>query len=211
MQPATEYIAIAFGVDVNSATATSEMSKETFTTLESQPTDAYVTASMDNYWDIEDLAAYNPSYGDFLQDPSVPVLAAVDFVYNETAVSCVYVLWTGDLTGENQDELYSATMTNGEMASEGDAAPLFYVAFEETLTLCVIGVDEDGNYGEMYSSLITFPESEKSTDYALFDEYYNANMSYAPAKVRANYVEIDVQTLLSARDFAGKASSVFCR
>ncbi len=211
MQPATEYIAIAFGVDVNSATATSEMSKETFTTLESQPTDAYVTASMNNYWDIEDLAAYNSSYGDFLQDPSVPVLAAVDFVYNETAVSCVYVLWTGDLTGENQDELYSATMTNGDMASEGDPAPLFYVAFEDAVTLCVIGVDEDGNYGEMYSSLIAFPESGKSTDYARFDEYYNALMGYAPAKVRANYVEKDVQTLLSARDFAGKASSVFCR
>lgn len=211
MQPATEYIAIAFGVDVNSATATSEMSKETFTTLESQPTDAYVTASIDNYWDIEDLAAYNSSYGDFLQDPSVPVLAAVDFVYNETAVSCVYVLWTGDLTGDNQDELYSATMTNGDMASEGDPAPLFYVAFEDAVTLCVIGVDEDGNYGEMYSSLIAFPESGKSTDYALFDEYYNALMGYAPAKVRANYVEKDVQTLLSARDFAGKASSVFCR
>ena len=142
---------------------------------------------------------------------SLPVLAAVDFVYNETAVSCVYVLWTGDLTGENQDELYSATMTNGDMASEGDPAPLFYVAFEDAVTLCVIGVDEDGNYGEMYSSLIAFPESGKSTDYALFDEYYNALMGYAPAKVRANYVEKDVQTLLSARDFAGKASSVFCR
>ena len=215
MQPATEYIAIAFGVDVNSATATSEMSKETFTTLESQPTDAYATASMDNYWAIEDLATYNAGYGSLLQDPSNPVLAAVDFEYTNGAESCVYILWIGDVTSSDQTELYDATLAQGDQTFEGDPAPLFYVAFDsEPTTLCVIGVDADGNYGDMFMEVVTFTESGKSTNYALFDEYY-ADLTgggYAPAFApRANYVEREVSTLLSAKDFAGKASPVYSK
>ncbi|MBO8465052.1 MAG: BACON domain-containing protein [Bacteroidetes bacterium] len=187
MSPQTHYYAVAFGVDETALTYNSEMAKVEFTTLESQPTDAYATASIDNYWSIEDLAAYNPDYSGLLSDPTNPVLAAVDFEYNEEATSCIYILWIGDQSAADKDELYSATLSQGDIALKGDPAPLFYVAFDsDPTTLCVIGTDANGNYGDMYMDVVTFPESGKSTDYALFDEYYNALMggsSYSVSSV----------------------------
>ena len=206
MSPQTEYYAIAFGVDVNSATYTTELFNVAFTTLESQPTDAYVTASMDNYWDINDLAAYNSEYGELLQDPTNPVLAAVDFEYNETATQCTYVLWIGDISSDPEDELYSATLDQGDVAYAGDAAPLFYVAFDgDPTTLCVIGMDANGNFGDMYMEVITFSESGKSTDYALFDDYYNALMAYsvkssAPAIMKPQtFIAKEMPTVMTAK------------
>ena len=121
------------------------------------------------------------------EDPTNPVLAAVDFEYNETATQCTYILWIGDQTASPEDEIYSATLEQGDIAAAGDAAPLFYVAFDgDPTTLCVIGMDANGNFGDMYMEVITFSESGKSTDYALFDEYYNALMggsSYSVSSV----------------------------
>ena len=215
MAPETDYFAVAFGVDVNAAVYTSAMTSVPFTTLASQPTDAYATASMNNYWSIDDLAAYNPTYGGLLSDPENPVLAAVDFEYNADAASCVYILWIGDVSGNGYDELYSATLSSGDIAYVGDPAPLFYVAFDsDPTTLCVIAMDANGNYGDMYYEVITFPESGKSTDYALFDEYYNAIMggSYSASVPaigkKANYVEREaiqqVITLSAKKHEAGK-------
>lgn len=113
------------------------------------------------------------------------------------------------MSAENPDELYSATLSNGDIAYKGEPAPLFYVAFDsDPTTLCVIAVDANGNYGDMYTEVVTFPESGKSTDYALFYEYYNALMggySYAPKasapafSKRANYVEREVSQVVSVK------------
>lgn len=215
MTSETQYYAVAFGVDVNTYTYNSEMTKVSFETTAPQPTDAYATASMDNYWSIDDLSAYNPDYAGLLQDPTNPVLAAVDFEYNEEATSCVYVLWIGDLSSYDYDELYSSTLGQGDNAYKGDPAPLFYVAFDsDPTTLCVIAVDANGNYGDMYTEVVTFPESGKSTNYALFDEYYNAIMGYSyaartsvPAFGKSvNYVEREIPQVvtLKAQKAAGE-------
>ena len=215
MTSETQYYAVAFGVDVNTYTYNSEMTKVSFETTASQPTDAYTTASMDNYWSIDDLSAYNPDYAGLLQDPTNPVLAAVDFEYNEEATSCVYILWIGDLSSYDYDELYSSTLGQGDNAYKGDPAPLFYVAFDsDPTTLCVIAVDANGNYGDMYTEVVTFPESGKSTNYALFDEYYNAIMGYSyaartsvPAFGKSvNYVEREIPQVvtLKAQKAAGE-------
>lgn len=215
MTPETQYYAVAFGVDVNTYTYNSEMTKVSFETTAPQPTDAYATASMDNYWSIDDLSAYNSDYAGLLQDPTNPVLAAVDFEYNEEATSCVYILWIGDLSSYDYDELYSATLDQGDNAYKGDPAPLFYVAFDsDPTTLCVIAVDANGNYGDMYTEVVTFPESGKSTNYALFDEYYNALMGYSyaartsvPAFGKSvNYVEREIPQVvtLKAQKAAGE-------
>ena len=173
----TDYYAVVFGVDVDAITYTTEMTKVPFTTLESQPTDAYVEGSITNWWSIDDLAEYNPDYASLMGDPSNPNLAAVDLEFNESAVACIYVLWIGDLSTDDYDELYAATQQQGDIAYYGDPANLFYVALDNSYnTLCTIALDADGNYGEMDICLVQFTEEGKSTDFALFDEYYNAIM-----------------------------------
>ncbi|HIZ88095.1 MAG TPA: hypothetical protein IAC03_08085 [Candidatus Coprenecus pullistercoris] len=84
------------------------------------------------------------------------------------------------------------------------------MAFDsEPTTVCAIGMDEAGNYGDMYMEVVEFPESGKSSDYVLFDEYYNAIVGgYAPAMApasmrnRANYVETTMPKVLSLKNIA---------
>ena len=114
-------------------------------------------------------------------------------------------------------------MSQGDIALKGDPAPLFYVAFDsDPTTLCVIGTDANGNYGDMYMDVVTFPESGKSTDYALFDEYYNALMggsgysvsSAAPGDLLKKPVEMKetnsntVFTLSSVKKQAGQNGKI---
>lgn len=155
-----------------------------FTTTQTQKSPAYVTASADNYWLINDLAEYNPDYDWLLSDPNNPVLVAIDFNFNESAESCQYVLWIGDITDVDYNELYNATMEIGNsVVYKGDPAPLYYTSLGSASTLCAIGIDADGNPGEMHMTLTTFPEEGKSTDYELFDKYYNQLTGYSMSSV----------------------------
>ena len=94
--------------------------------MPSEPTDAYATASITNYWDINDLIAYNPEHDALMQDETKPVMAAVDFEYNETATGCYYALYVGDVTMADQNELYMQTLLAQKIVNKGDAAPIFY-------------------------------------------------------------------------------------
>lgn len=126
MLPGMNYYAVAFGVDTGTYSYSSALAKEPFTTLPSEPTDAYATASITNYWDINDLIAYNPEYDALMQDETKPVMAAVDFEYNETATGCYYALYVGDVTMADQNELYTQTLLAQKIVNKGDAAPIFY-------------------------------------------------------------------------------------
>lgn len=184
MIPGMNYYAVAFGVDTGTYSYSSVLAKEPFTTLPSEDTDAYVTGSADNYWDINDLIAYNPEYESIMKDESTPVLVAIDFEYNETATGCYYALFVGDVTQYgDQEELYTQTLLAQKTAKKGDAAPMFYQAFGQMSTLVTIAKDANDNLGEMYTHLITLTEDGKSTNYALFDEYYNATMNQSAASV----------------------------
>lgn len=224
MSPQTHYYAVAFGVDETALTYNSEMAKVEFTTLESQPTDAYVEGSITNWWDFDELIEYNPEYENYASsDPSNPDFAAVDFEYNESAEACAYVLWIGDMTAENEDELYSATLSQGSIAYKGDPSNIFYVSLDGSYnTLCTIGMDADGNYGDMDVYLVQFTQEGRSTDYALFDEYFNALMggsgysvsSAAPGDLLKKPVEMKetnsntVFTLSSVKKQAGQNGKI---
>ena len=224
MSPQTHYYAVAFGVDETALTYNSEMAKVEFTTLESQPTDAYVEGSITNWWDFDELIEYNPEYENYASsDPSNPDFAAVDFEYNESAEACAYVLWIGDMTAENEDELYSATLSQGSIAYKGDPSNIFYVSLDGSYnTLCTIGMDADGNYGNMDVYLVQFTQEGRSTDYALFDEYFNALMggsgysvsSAAPGDLLKKPVEMKetnsntVFTLSSVKKQAGQNGKI---
>ena len=119
-----------------------------------------------------------------MKDESTPVLVAIDFEYNETATGCYYALFVGDVTQYgDQEELYTQTLLAQKTAKKGDAAPMFYQAFGQMSTLVTIAKDANDNLGEMYTHLITLTEDGKSTNYALFDEYYNATMNQSAASV----------------------------
>lgn len=200
MSPGQEYHVIAFGIDLNTSSPSTELFKETFRTTESQPTDAYVEGSITNWWSIDDLAAYNPSYAGLAQAGAPNNLAAVDFEFNDEAAAAYYVLWTGDMSGKNYDDLFDATLSYAYIVYKGGPSDLFYVDLDgSTNTLCTIGVDASGNYGDMDIFVVTFTEAGKSTDFGLFDEYYNALMGYSAAAETPAILKVDMLSVFNAK------------
>lgn len=60
---------------------------------------------------------------------------------------------------DNSFYVYNATMEIGNsVVYKGDPAPLYYTSLGSASTLCAIGIDADGNPGEMHMTLTTFPE-----------------------------------------------------
>lgn len=184
MKPSTEYYAIAFGVDLDAYVFNSHISKEAFTTTDNGSS-YYASADVEYYWDINDLVEYNPDYEAYRNKR--PLMAAFGFEFSNTTESAYYIVWYGDVTGERYEDVYSNTINAGpQFIEKGDPSPIIYMDYNEPSTMCVIAVDGEGNYGDMSMTLITLTEEGKSTDYALFDEYFNAIMGgAAPAGIPA--------------------------
>ena len=68
----------------------------------------------------------------------------------------------------------NSTLMMGTVISKGDPAPIIEQDYDGNNTLCVIGMDEDGNVGDdTFVMLISLSEDGKSDDYGLFDDLYN--------------------------------------
>lgn len=206
MSPETHYYAVAFGVDLSGYTYNSEMTKVEFSTIASQPTDAFAEGSIDNYWDSEDIVAYNPDYANYVGEK--PLFAAFDITYNETAAGAYAILWNGDVAAEYpESEIYSSTLSQGDYFVKGSPANIFYMNYNETVTACVIAVDESGNYGDMSMKVITLTEDGVSSDYALFDEYFNSLMGASSVSAKTFSTTINVPER-PAMEFSKASESV---
>ena len=177
MIPTTYYYAIAFGVDAENGYYNTELFKQEFQTVQAIVSDAYAEGSMDNYWLIEDLVEYNPSYEGLIG--SEDLFGALDIEFNDSAVSAVCVVYVGDLSDVDMDELYRSALVQGTPVGRDDPARLVYMSYNDPCTICVIAKDADGYNGEMSLTVVNLAEEGTSHDYGLFDEYYNAYMGGA--------------------------------
>lgn len=190
MFPSTNYIAIAFGIDVANLTYTSDLAREPFVTGENEPTDAIATGSMDNYWSQEGLIGYNPAFSQLWPSAEYPpVLAALDIEPSEEAVGYFYVVWDGDLTDDDETTLWTETINqaraNGAQAEVSAPAELYYMNYSLN-TICVIAYDAEGNIGDLTRTVVNLTEDGCSTDYNLFMDYYNALMNAYGAPAQKN-------------------------
>ena len=172
LTPDADYYAVAFGVDPALMTYNSKMTKEAFRTTPRQSGKAYVEGQINNYWHDADLIAYNPEYQNYV-DPEHHVVATIDLVYNDDAEKCLWVIWEGDLTDMDYFDLYNDSMRYGTMHAKGEAAPLSFLDYGQ-YTVCAIGIDINGTYGQMHTELVNLTEDGRSNDFPLFDEYFNA-------------------------------------
>ena len=182
LTPDADYYAVAFGVDPALMTYNSKMTKEAFRTTPRQSGKAYVEGQINNYWHDADLIAYNPEYQNYV-DPEHHVVATIDLVYNDDAEKCLWVIWEGDLTDMDYFDLYNDSMRYGTMHAKGEAAPLSFLDYGQ-YTVCAIGIDINGTYGQMHTELVNLTEDGRSNDFPLFDEYFNAyigSMAYSAA------------------------------
>lgn len=171
LAPGVDYYAAAFGVDLNTNMYNTQLFKEPFTTVASQPTDAYVEGTV-LYWDTQELYNYNPSYGQYTQ---TSLLGVVDLAFNESATEAYWYLYPGDYSSEDQELLYNNTVSLAYTTAKGDPAMIMTMDYDVPVyTLCVIGRDAAGNFGDMDVTVVNVTKDGASGDFALFDEYLAA-------------------------------------
>lgn len=167
------YTPFAFGLDENGEFTTDFHYGPEFTTKDDQPTDAYAEGHINYYWHIDDLIEYNPEYAKYERDE--PLFAALDITYNEEATGAYCIVWIGDIASElTEEEIYKKTLAEADIEYKGDPAPLYIMSYDECCTICIIAVDAEGNFGDMYMEVTTLTEEGTCHDYALFDKYFNA-------------------------------------
>lgn len=166
----TEYYAYAFGVDPYTYTSSSVLCKTEFKTLEEQSGgDSYASVEV-TYWDIDGLNSHNPEYGNVFYGPAV---AALDIVFEGSTPRAMYYQFE-NFFNISDAEIVNYTETMGTPVNAGDPAPMVNWEYDTEYTVCVLGMDENGNYGdEAYIIRITPTVDGVSTDYTLFDQFYN--------------------------------------
>ena len=175
MEPSTDYIAVAFGLDLANSSYSTGLTKKDFRTLDPQPSDAYVDGTV-LFYRTSDLAEYDDAYSSFVTETDYLAITRLDF--NESAEQCAYVLFSGDVTlTTSTEQLYDAALSYATLIGKGDPAPYTYISLGTTATMCAIGVDASGNYGDMDVNVVTCSEDQISTDYELFDQLFNGAYS----------------------------------
>ena len=170
LKAGTEYYAYAFGVDPYTQSSCSVLSKLEFRTLEGQSSsDLYASAEV-TYWDIDGLNSHNPEYGNVFYGPAV---AALDIVFEGSTPRAMYYQFE-NFFNMSDAEIVDNTEIMGTPVNAGDPAPMVNWEYDTEYTVCVLGMDENGNYGdEAYIIRITPTVDGVSTDYSLFDRLYN--------------------------------------
>lgn len=174
LDPGTDYFVVAFGVNTETGDNTTELFSEPFTTLEKPASQAYATASVDNYWLISDLAEYDSRYAQYLGGE--PLFAALDIEYNDSADGSYFVIWIGDLSGDDREELINSTLSQGTIHYKGDPSRLMFMSYDTSYTITIVAFDDEGSTGDLFVELVELDEAGTSDDFALFDEYFDSYM-----------------------------------
>lgn len=97
------------------------------------------------------------------------------------------------------------------MEYKGNPAPLLFMSYDECSTICVIAVDAEGNFGDMYMEVITLTEEGTCHDYALFDKYFNAvrSTSASAAAIRPQ-VKIPERPVPASDPFSPVSCGIDC-
>lgn len=174
MMPSTDYCAVAFGVDMNTAEPSGGLYKKDFTTLESGPTDASAFGEVKYHWDYDKTVAVDPGYNMF---DGVDAIAVIDWSFNSSAVKAYYTIFQEDCSEMDKEGLKIISMKEGYIVNKGDPATLVGLQYGQIYTLCVVAQDSKGNFAEPQLAVFTLSYESASDDYDLFRKYYNDYMT----------------------------------
>lgn len=105
-----------------------------------------------------------------------PVLAVLEFEYNDEAAGASYYIWTGDFSQVDPETFRDVVISSGSKVTKGEPAAVGQMSYNVEYTICTVAFDEDGNYGDISVTPVLMTEDGVSKDYALFDQYFDAYM-----------------------------------
>ena len=184
LEPATEYVAYAIAVDMETGELASEKGfvSEPFRTLDKVVSDAAVTIEFGNYYDGSALAELDPAR--FLNCKGYAVLPYT-VKPNDSAVAWYTGFYDGDFTewGCTDDDIYAELITYGwewgsEYVSENRESGVAVLSYDTPYTFLGIAKDSTDSYGLGFIDVITpTPDGVSPAE-----EFIAANPAASPAK-----------------------------
>lgn len=184
LEPATEYVAYAIAVDMETGELASEKGfvSEPFRTLDKVVSDAAVTIEFGNYYDGSALAELDPAR--FLNCKGYAVLPYT-VKPNDSAVAWYTGFYDGDFTewGCTDDDIYTELITYGwewgsEYVSENRESGVAVLSYDMPYTFLGIAKDSTDSYGLGFIDVITpTPDGVSPAE-----EFIAANPAASPAK-----------------------------
>ena len=184
LEPATEYVAYAIAVDMETGELASEKGfvSEPFRTLDKVVSDAAVTIEFGNYYDGSALAELDPAR--FLNCKGYAVLPYT-VKPNDSAVAWYTGFYDGDFTewGCTDDDIYAELITYGwewgsEYVSENRESGVAVLSYDMPYTFLGIAKDSTDSYGLGFIDVITpTPDGVSPAE-----EFIAANPAASPAK-----------------------------
>lgn len=192
LEPATEYVAYAIAVDMETGELASEKGfvSEPFRTLDKVVSDAAVTIEFGNYYDGSALAELDPAR--FLNCKGYAVLPYT-VKPNDSAVAWYTGFYDGDFTewGCTDDDIYAELITYGwewgsDYVSENRESGVAVLSYDMPYTFLGIAKDSTDSYGLGFIDVITpTPDGVSPAE-----EFIAANPAASPAKAaKANAVK----------------------
>ncbi len=184
LEPATEYVAYAIAVDMETGELASEKGfvSELFRTLDKVVSDAAVTIEFGNYYDGSALAELDPAR--FLNCKGYAVLPYT-VKPNDSAVAWYTGFYDGDFTewGCTDDDIYAELITYGwewgsEYVSENRESGVAVLSYDMPYTFLGIAKDSTDSYGLGFIDVITpTPDGVSPAE-----EFIAANPAASPAR-----------------------------
>ncbi|MBQ3234453.1 MAG: hypothetical protein IJA96_07635 [Alistipes sp.] len=184
LEPATEYVAYAIAVDMETGELASEKGfvSEPFRTLDKVVSDAAVTIEFGNYYDGSALAELDPAR--FLNCKGYAVLPYT-VKPNDSAVAWYTGFYDGDFTewGCTDDDIYTELITYGwewgsEYVSENRESGVAVLSYDMPYTFLGIAKDSTDSYGLGFIDVITpTPDGVSPAE-----EFIAANPAASPAR-----------------------------
>ena len=183
LEPATEYVAYAIAVDMETGELASEKGfvSEPFRTLDKVVSDAAVTIEFGNYYDGSALAELDPAR--FLNCKGYAVLPYT-VKPNDSAAAWYTGFYDGDFTewGCTDDDIYAELITYGwewgsEYVSENRESGVAVLSYDMPYTFLGIAKDSTDSYGLGFIDVITpTPDGVSPAE-----EFIAANPAASPA------------------------------
>ena len=184
LEPATEYVAYAIAVDMETGELASEKGfvSDVFRTLDKVVSDAAVSIEFGNYYDGSALAELDPAR--FLNCKGYAVLPYT-VKPNDSAVAWYTGFYDGDFTewGCTDDDIYAELITYGwewgsEYVSENRESGVAVLSYDTPYTFLGIAKDSDESYGPGFITVVT-PTADGVSP---AEEFIAANPAASPAK-----------------------------
>ena len=184
LEPATEYVAYAIAVDMETGELASEKGfvSDVFRTLDKVVSDAAVTIEFGNYYDGSALAELDPAR--FLSCKGYAVMPYT-VIANDSAAAWYTGFYDGDFTewGCTDDDIYAELITYGwewgsEYVSENRESGIAVLSYDTPYTFLGIAKDGEESYGPGFITVVTLTADGVSPA----EEFIAANPAAKPAK-----------------------------